>query len=140
MGKIYNPKLLLYLFFPLIGAATGCLFFLEESPINHIFGSVFLALSFLLAFLVFCFVPRSYFMDKDGIRIFYGLKKCHMITWKSIHDIELKYDVRFDFFWFCKDFVISHNNMKGHIRLIDTVTKTKKTESEIKKYWWKSIE
>jgi len=28
------------------------------------------------------------------------------------------------------------NNMKNHIRLIDTVTRTKRTESEIKKYWW----
>ena len=61
-------------------------------------------------------------------------------TRKAIHSIDLRYDVRFDLFWFCKDFVVSHNNMKGYVRLIDTVTKTKRTELEIKKYWWKVIE
>lgn len=140
MKKIHNPKLILYLFLPFVGIIIGCLFFIGQSAINYILGKCFLCLSCLSVFLVFCFVPRSYVIDDEGIRIFYGLKKCNTITWKSIYSIDLKYDVHFDFFWFCKDFVVSHNNMKGHIRLIDTVTKTKKTESEIKKYCWKSIE
>ena len=137
MKKIYNPKLILYLFLPFVGMIFGCLFFIVG---NYVFGSVFLGLSLLTMLLFILFVPRNYYIDRDGIRIFYGFKKCNFITWKSIYSIDLRYDARFDFFWFCKDFVVSHNNMKNHIRLIDTVTRTKRTESEIKKYWWKNIE
>ncbi len=137
MKKIYNPKLLLYLFLPFVGMLFGCLFIVVE---NYIYGSVFCGLSFLCALMFILFVPRSYIINNEGIRVFYGFKKCNFITWKSIHSIYLRYDVRFDLFWFCKDFVVSHNNMKVYVRLIDTVTKTKRTESEIKKYWWKVIE
>ena len=137
MKKIYNPKLVLYLFLPFVGMVFGCLLFFVE---KYVLGSVFLGVSFLSAILFLLFVPRSYFVDKEGIRIFYGIKKCNLITWPSIYNIDLSYDVRFDFFWFCKDFVVSHNNSKGYLRLIDTVTKTKRTEAEIKKYWWKNIE
>ena len=131
MKKIYNPKLLLYLFLPFVGMLFGCLFIVVE---NYIYGSVFCGLSFLCALMFILFVPRSYIINNEGIRVFYGFKKCNFITWKSIHSIDLRYDVRFDLFWFCKDFVVSHNNMKGYVRLIDTVTKTKRTELEIKKY------
>ena len=137
MKKIYNPKLLLYLFLPFVGMLFGCLFIVVE---NYIYGSVFCGLSFLCALMFILFVPRSYIINNEGIRVFYGFKKCNFITWESIHSIDLRYDVRFDLFWFCKDFVVSHNNMKGYVRLIDTVTKTKRTELEIKKYWWKVIE
>ena len=137
MKKIYNPKLLLYLFLPFVGMLFGCLFIVVE---NYIYGSVFCGLSFLCALMFILFVPRSYIINNEGIRVFYGFKKCNFITWESIHSIDLRYDVRFDLFWFYKDFVVSHNNMKGYVRLIDTVTKTKRTELEIKKYWWKVIE
>ena len=137
MKKIYNPKLILYLFLPFVGIVFGCLFFVVE---NYVYGSVFLGLSLLSALLFILFVPRSYYIDRDGIRIFYGFKKCNFITWKSIYSIDLRYDVMLDFFWFCKDFVVLHNNKKGYVRLIDKVTKTKRTEYEIKKYWWKTIE
>ena len=114
-----------------------CLFFFME---NSIFGSAFCGLSFLCALMFFLFVPRNYIINNEGIRVFYGFKMCNFITWKSIHSIDLWYDVRFDLFWFYKDFVVSHNNMKGYVRLIDTVTKTKRTELEIKKYWWTVFE
>ena len=135
--KIYNPKLILYLLLPFVGIIFGCLFFLGHI---YFFGSVFLGSSLLLMLLFILLVPRSYYIDKCGIRVYYGFKKCNFLTWQSIYSIDLRYDVRFDVFWFCKDYVISHNNMKGFVRLIDTVTKTKRTEREIKKYWWKSIE
>ena len=137
MRKIYNPKLILYLLLPFVGMIFGCLFFVGQI---YIFGSVFLGLSLLLGLLFILFVPRSYYIDKDGIRVYYGFKKCNLITWQSIYSIDLRYDVHFDFFWFCKDFVVLHNNKKGYVRLIDKVTKTKRTEYEIKKYWWKTIE
>jgi hypothetical protein len=137
MKKIYNPKMILYLFLPFVGMIFSFLFFVVK---NYVFGSVFLGLSLMSALLFILFVPNGYFIDKEGIRIFYGFKKCNLITWQSIYSIDLRYDVRFDFFWFCKDYVISHNNMKEYVRLIDIVTKTKRIESEIKKYWWKSIE
>lgn len=74
MKKIYNPKLILYLFLPFVGMFFGCLFFVVE---NYVFGSVFLGLSFVSALLFILFVPNGYFIDKEGIRIFYGFKKCN---------------------------------------------------------------
>lgn len=95
MKKIYNPKRILYLFLPFVGMIFGCLFFIVG---NYVFGSVFLGLSLLTMLLFILFVPRKYYIDRGGIRIFYGFKKCNFITWKSIYSIDLRYDARFDFF------------------------------------------
>ena len=140
MRKLYNPKIILYLLPSFLGMVFGCLFLVSGSTANYVFGGIFLTLSMLLIVFTILFVPRNYIIDQDGIHIFYSIKKCNFIPWKSVYSIALRCDVNFDFFFFCKDYIISHNNMKGHVRLIDKVTKTKRTEAEIKKHWWKSIE
>ena len=135
-----NPKFVLYMLLPLAAIVLSIFLVLSGDAVSYAVAGFLFAVGTCLIFGLFLFIPHSYIIDRDGIKVFYRINSCNYVPWAEISDITTRFDTFYENLFFWKDYVISHKNMKRCGRAVDTVTKTKRTTALIEKYWKKGID